>query len=125
MSEYLKKINTAAALVNALGVVGARVRELENKAPDMTSYQMFTQMNDVVNYQADQIAALQAELERDAWVSVEDRLPEIGDNVLVSNGRFVYSAFTSGEEWFEFLSEDEIYGVAHWKPITPPQTEGE
>ena len=50
--------------------VQERVRRLEDKAPDMTSYSMFTQMNNIVNYQAEQIAALQAELERFCWVRV-------------------------------------------------------
>lgn len=75
--------------------------------------------------QAEQIAALQAELERDAWVSVEDsRKPSKQTDVYIccADGTVTVGKYWHlTEKWL--VADARVHTgieVTHWKPITPP-----
>ena len=59
------------------------------------------------------------------WISVEDRLPEVGENCLTSHMDFggccietyCYSFFKDGV-WGNYGNED--VNVTHWQPLPPP-----
>ena len=63
------------------------------------------------------------------WISVDERLPEIGRFVLVSDGDDIdaacrYKAFTIPEETEPFFW-DSVLEVTHWMPLPEPPTEVE
>ena len=72
-------------------------------------------------------------LESQEWVPVSQRLPDIGEEVLVTYSidrrkkRFVYTATWSGEEWLSVW--DEFRDMRHtityhaWKPLPEPYKE--
>jgi len=84
-----------------------------------------------------------AALERDRWISVEERLPEIntsvlvyaignadgfwGEHVTVIADRFLFKFFPSSkgeEEWsspWQYFHTD--YKITHWKPLPEPPKE--
>ena len=58
------------------------------------------------------------------WISVEDRLPEADDDVLIfSNERVIFVGCYKNGQWISY-SLYAIYGnvVTHWMPL--PSTEG-
>ena len=58
------------------------------------------------------------------WISVEDRLPEDDENVMIlSNERITFVGFYKNGQWISY-SLYAIYGnvVTHWMPL--PSTEG-
>ena len=60
---------------------------------------------------------------KDAWISVEERLPEIGEWVLLhfEDGRIGVEFRTCDGD---FLLE-EVHGpVTHWQPLVPPEGVG-
>lgn len=59
-----------------------------------------------------------AELVRDAWVPVSERLPEERANVIVYDGYLAYQAYRSGSFWY--ADDDGAYGVTHWRPLPAP-----
>lgn len=65
-------------------------------------------------------------LEPREWISVEDRLPDEGDTVLVFRPRYATNTRMSAlvsQKWFD---GDEVGEVTHWMPLpTPPQGGGE
>ena len=54
------------------------------------------------------------------WISVEDRLPEDGDVVIIcTNKNFVYAGELIGDTWF--LDNDSWTAtVTHWMPLPHP-----
>ena len=62
------------------------------------------------------------------WISVEDRLPQLGSQVLVYDldyGLIVANYEPRGGKPPKFRDtqeQGELYCVTHWMPITPPQT---
>lgn len=73
------------------------------------------------------------EMEKDKWISVEDRLPEYGEeaNVLTKDGRVTSLARFKRYEEAETYYWDNNYGqgnvhlpeaITHWQPL-PPKTE--
>lgn len=62
----------------------------------------------------------------DGWISVSERLPEEGQEVLVyvqDDDLFWLVGFYD-QKWIEnvgILEEHEVDNVSHWKPILPPQ----
>ena len=54
------------------------------------------------------------------WVSVDDRLPEDGDVVIIcTNKNFVYAGELIGDTWF--LDNDSWTAtVTHWMPLPQP-----
>lgn len=55
-------------------------------------------------------------VQREGWVSVEDRLPEIGENVLLFNGNILTGEYTRNE-FFKSICDNYIYGATHWQPL--------
>ena len=73
-------------------------------------------------YAADAIEELLAAVPK--WISVEERLPEIGKFVLVSDGDDIdaacrYKAFTIPDETETFFW-DSVFEVTHWMPLPAP-----
>jgi Protein of unknown function (DUF551) len=63
-----------------------------------------------------------------AWISVEDRLPELGESVLIWDGqcRRVGFYLKTGEYYYYWESTDDEYplDITHWMPLPePPETE--
>ena len=54
------------------------------------------------------------------WISVDDRLPEDGDVVIIcTNKNFVYAGELIGDTWF--LDNDSWTAtVTHWMPLPQP-----
>lgn len=74
-----------------------------------------------------EIARLRAEidrLKRGGWISVRERLPKIGDNVLV----FYRRANEYGVDIMRFVGRwvkvDPLIEVTHWQPLPEPPKEG-
>ena len=64
-----------------------------------------------------------------AWVSVGERLPEVGEEVLVTDGVFVLLALLNEDRQWE-MSCAAVFGLerfAHWLPLSalPPLPKGE
>ena len=77
------------------------------------------------NLYRDAIAYItQLEARATKWISVEDRLPEDDDDVLIfSNERVIFVGCYKNGQWISY-SLYAIYGnvVTHWMPL--PSTEG-
>lgn len=59
------------------------------------------------------------------WVSVKDRLPEVGSRVLVSCDDGVCSAMWFLDQWSmdpigSYAMDGLIYNVTHWMPLPEP-----
>ena len=73
-------------------------------------------------------------LERQMWISVEDRLPEAHedgtvDAVLVTDGEFTHMAYYARNKW-RFcesgeMKEEMFYKVTHWMPLPESPKEEE
>lgn len=71
------------------------------------------------------------ELEKYQWISVTDRLPEKGVNVLVTDGKYfmvTWREFTLNDTalWINNTSDyaDEEWGaITHWMPLPKPPKE--
>ena len=50
------------------------------------------------------------------WVSVEERLPEIGELVVAAYIGFVTATY-DGEDWYD--ANDHLIRPTHWLPIPP------
>lgn len=67
------------------------------------------------------------------WISVKDRLPELGDVVLIAGNGYVhcgvYGSKYYANKWYEvnydrYGDEEEIYyNVTHWQPLPEPPKE--
>lgn len=53
------------------------------------------------------------------WVSVEDRLPEIGQDVLIWCG-WRMTGIWNGKEWTDEQRVSPVFHVTHWQPLPPP-----
>jgi hypothetical protein len=67
--------------------------------------------------------------EQGGWISVEDRLPEYGYDVLVYTFGDVYAAYLNrsyddGDIWTGYGAEP-VAGVTHWQPQPDKPKEGE
>ena len=68
-------------------------------------------------------------LRKDGWISVEDRLPEEQERVLVydhveGEGQTVYEAKRVNGRWIWANSVWVTHGITHWMPLpSPPDTE--
>lgn len=74
----------------------------------------------------DAICLAIAALERDRWISVEERLPEEKRAVLVWQPQYLnsYVVTLSEGEWFVFGGYGtRVFGVTHWRPIPEPPKE--
>lgn len=65
--------------------------------------------------------AAEAAVERD-WISVEDRLPEPGVDVLAAYRDRHINMGTAGDDWLEEDIEDGY--ITHWMPLPEPPREG-
>ena len=50
------------------------------------------------------------------WVSVEERMPEIGELVVAAHIGFVTATY-DGEDWYD--ANDHLIRPTHWLPIPP------
>ena len=80
------------------------------------------------------ISALEKQ-EQDRWIPVTERLPELNEEVLVTNGDGIvyhaeYQSNFIDEFWDELafvavVNSATIYGVKAWRPLPEPYTEEE
>ena len=71
---------------------------------------------------ADAIEELQAALPH--WISVEERLPEQGERVLVSNGGFICESYLSQSGKWQRGGVDMFFMTpTHWMPLPAPPKE--
>lgn len=76
------------------------------------------------------IRTLPAQGSGDGWVSVEDRLPEVGKDVLVCTTGGVMllphhtiKNSTTGEiHWLAYGEPYDVKGITHWMPLPEPPT---
>ncbi|WP_143813538.1 DUF551 domain-containing protein, partial [Mannheimia haemolytica] len=64
-------------------------------------------------------------VETNGWISVKDKLPEIHEEVLVTNN-FIMIAKFNGESWITsggILGIQPVYDVTHWQPLPEPPRE--
>ena len=54
------------------------------------------------------------------WISVNERLPEEGETVLVSDGLFVHHGYLIENRWWSYASYPEGFATTHWMPMPPP-----
>ncbi len=74
-------------------------------------------------YAAEQMAA--DELRKRQWISVKDRLPEVGQFVLITNGTFVCESFLALNRKWQRGGVDLFFMTAtHWQPLPEPPKEG-
>ena len=90
---------------------------------------------------AEEAARLYAKLPR--WISVEERLPELRQKVLVSDGKWSGEGWLDRYDWHDPNREDVVYTspqpidfwcipgckvdedhVTHWQPLPEPPKEG-
>lgn len=69
-----------------------------------------------------------AVLERDRWISVDERLPKYGERVLVFGGVTMYVAYYDknrydGESWHKLNSKSHYCNPTHWRPLPEPPKE--
>ena len=77
------------------------------------------------------ISALRAKQEKPSggWISVEDRLPELGERVLCTDGNCVFEQYMVLPScvygvWDRMGLKSEMQDVTHWMPMPwPPQEE--
>lgn len=82
---------------------------------------------DVAQAQLDAANARIAELEAvQRWVSVDERLPDTADRVLVYSNDYDGKGFyiENCDAWFDVLHH-HIHGVTHWMPLPPPPVTAE
>lgn len=99
-------------LVKNLNDAERRIEELENKLASLTD-----RANDVM---AENLRLQEA----NRWISIEERLPQSWDDVLVSDGKTVCLGYWNFHEW------DAIFGrlpfeVAYWRSLPEPPEGGE
>ena len=69
-------------------------------------------------------------VEKDRWISVKDRLPELGEefNVIVDLNDGMEPLASCADwnalkkEWFYIGTEMKMTGVTHWQPLPTPPT---
>lgn len=62
-----------------------------------------------------------AEAKRPKWISVEDRLPEFRQHVIVYDELAVGEAYWNGKI-FEWVADENIAFATHWMPLPEPPT---
>lgn len=84
------------------------------------------------NYEADVMDYAISALERDGWISVDERLPEVDEKVLTfARNKYDGSWFMDITSWTGVKNHDEYkfwgYGdsmkVTHWMPLPEPPKE--
>ncbi len=66
------------------------------------------------------------ELHKRQWISVEDRLPEKGERVLITNGAFVCESFLANNDKWQRGGTDLFFmQPTHWQPMPEPPKERE
>jgi hypothetical protein len=72
-----------------------------------------------------------AELRNDGWISVKDRLPKAGEDVLCSSNGYVYCGFKAlddedSNQWYLNGVTDrdgdmiDVYDITHWQLLPEP-----
>ncbi len=68
-------------------------------------------------------------MDSNEWISVNDRLPEIGtnkqyphcsDNVIATSGKSVFLAYYEDGEWCNTKTDFPTNVVTHWQPLPKP-----
>jgi len=80
-----------------------------------------------------EIESLRRQVEASQWVPVEDRLPDEGDLVLVTNygflnkkmPRYYCTGYVSNDGKWRDSEQIEIYAPDYWTPIRPLPAKGE
>ena len=67
-------------------------------------------------------------LEAAGWISVKDRLPEVGVDVLTASKAgyesfYMVDCIVNGDWWLQ--AGEEVLPVTHWMPLPEPPKEGE
>ena len=66
------------------------------------------------------------ELRKRQWISIEDKLPEKGERVLITNGAFVCESFLANNDKWQRGGTDLFFmQPTHWQPMPEPPKEGE
>ena len=81
---------------------------------------------DAIEELLDELTTIRKQFPR--WISVEERLPEVGVDVLVTDGSNVCISrqvrYVSPTERFTFWSRDDL-DLTHWMPLPEPPKEVE
>lgn len=77
----------------------------------------------------DALAIAISALEKTKWISVKDRLPELGERVICTDGYAVFEQYRVESScvygmWDRFGLKSPMQEVTHWMPLpTPPKGE--
>ena len=129
-----------AELVKALRCFNANYdsNKLTNDAADAIEEQSkradelgeeLTSAMELVHKRNEKIEKLQSDLvtirnQLPHWISVEERLPEYGERVLVSNGGFVCESYLSQSGKWQRGGVDMFFMTpTHWMPLLKPPKE--
>lgn len=121
-------VEAADLLENDGSQVLALQRELALRQAQLdcaaASSAVLKKQNEQMRDAAAQVTRLAAEaaVERD-WISVEERLPEPGVDVLAAYRDRHINMGTAGDDWLEEDIEDG--NITHWMPLPEPPEEGE
>lgn len=76
-----------------------------------------------VKFYAGKLAA--DELRKRQWISIEDKLPEKGERVLITNGAFVCESFLANNDKWQRGGTDLFFmQPTHWQSMPEPPKEG-
>jgi hypothetical protein len=57
------------------------------------------------------------------WISVEDRLPEINEEVLIYPSGWIMCGSFDGETWVDEDRVNPVFHVTYWMPLPMPPKE--
>lgn len=134
--SYLESVRHELIFTDATTVENFRENEANEKQCQIVFEHSLTQWNyelswnQVANGIALFLKCQRQLVEKDRWISIKDRLPELGEefNVIVDLNDGMDPVASCADwnaikkEWFYIGTEIKMTGVTHWQPLPTPPT---